>query len=576
MHHCLLIPELTLYIIHSLADDRPAWHDSHYLRNSRDVAKLARTCKALAEPALDVLWKTQHSLAPLVMCLPPDLWELTKRGKTIFFKRHPTPLDWSSVKKYAHRIRSISQPASFSLPRLDDAALATIITPSNFGTLFPSLRLLDYSVISVAAPMVHMLTNILSTERHLESMTSLSVICPRASQREEVYSLFQAIRIKATRLETLKIESFASPSLTLSLAVKLREGEFRFLRKLELSWTIHVSAECLTCLVGMEYLREMSLCVRRNIALDFLANGCSTAGVKGSSRVTRKRTFPALKSFKLMAHSLDQCTALVSLVTSPFLDTITFSYDVQAPSALIEAFFRQIQKTCRDAVRMSPPRTISLTLKHNLGPFSSAASPFLIHPSQTLSPLLALRNLRVLRLLHLGTIAIDDGFLREAANAWGAHLHELEECGIPWVGVEESKDLPGFVAATLDGVGTFVRGCSHLERLRLAFDGTDVPKLEERPDAHQGTQGKQERKEEEDACNADSSQEDERQRSAPFSSSMLQVLNVRDSPIGDPEGVAKFLKRVTPMLRVICVEGSLDMWRKWREVEDRMKLSGMC
>ena len=88
MHHCLLIPELALYIIHFLADDRPAWHDSRYLRNPKDVARLARTCKALAEPALDVLWQTQHSLAPLMMCLSPDVWELTKRGKAIVRRAH--------------------------------------------------------------------------------------------------------------------------------------------------------------------------------------------------------------------------------------------------------------------------------------------------------------------------------------------------------------------------------------------------------------------------------------------------------------------------------------------------------
>lgn len=83
MHHCLLIPELTLYILHLLADDRPTWHDSRYLRNSRDVARFAQTCKVLSEPALDILWKTQHSLSPLVMCLPSDIWEVTKRSKTI-------------------------------------------------------------------------------------------------------------------------------------------------------------------------------------------------------------------------------------------------------------------------------------------------------------------------------------------------------------------------------------------------------------------------------------------------------------------------------------------------------------
>lgn len=426
--------------------------------------------------------------------------------------------------------------------------------------------------------MIQLLTNLLSTEQHLESMTSLSVISPRASQRQAVYNLFQAIQTKATRLETLRIESFTPVSSNPSLTVNLLEGELRYLRKLELSWTIRISAECLRCLAGMEYLEEMSLCVRRDITLNFLINGCSSAEIEGPSRVTRKRTFPSLKSLKVVAYSLDQCTALFSLVTSPFLDNITLSYDVQAPSALIEEFFRQVQKTCQNAVTtsrstaLSPARTISLTLKHNLGQFSSATSPYLIHPSQTLSPLLALRNLRILRLLHLGTLAIDDGFLREAANAWGAHLQELEECGIPWVGVEESKDLPGFVAATLDGIGAFVRKCSRLQRLRVAFDGVDVPRLEERPDEHQGTQGEQEREQEDDTCAAAT----RRQQSVPFSSSALQVLNVRDSPIDDPEGVAKFLKRVAPALRVICVEGSLDMWRKWREVEDRMKLTGTC
>ncbi|KAG6375713.1 hypothetical protein JVT61DRAFT_3288 [Boletus reticuloceps] len=564
MHHCLLIPELAISIIQFLADDRPAWHDSRYLKNPRDVARLAQTCKALAEPALDTLWKTQHSLAPLVMCLPPDVWELTRRGKTFALKREPTPMEWSSLKKYAHRIWFISQPASFNLPRLDDVVLASLISPSHFGALFPSLRILDYSVVSVAAPMIHLLTKVLSTERHLGLMTSLCVICPRASQKEQVYDLFQAIRTKATQLETLRIDSFTSTASNSTLAVTLVEGEFKFLRKLELSWTIHISTECLTCLVGMERLQEISLCVRRDIGLDFLANGCSFTKTKGPTSPTCKRTLPVLKSLKVMAHSLDQCTALVSLVTSPFLDNITFSYDVQAPSALIEAFFRQIYETCQNAVTISTlSHTISLTLKHNLGPLSSATSPFLIHPSQTLSPLLTLRHLRSLRLLHLGTIAVDDGFLREAANAWGAHLQELEECGIPWVGVEESSDLPGYVAATLDGVGEFMRRCPRLERLRVAFDGRGSP--EERPG---DTQRKQEMMQEEEVCNCDPSRESEQ---LAFSSSVLQVLNVRDSPIDDPERVAKFLKRVAPALRVICVEGSLDMWRKWREVEDRMK-----
>lgn len=453
------------------------------------------------------------------------------------------------MKKYAHRVQSISQPASFALPKLDDVALAAVITPSNFGALFPSLRALDYSVISVAAPTIPLLTKVLLIERNLKTTTNLSVTCPRASQREEVYELFQAIRTKATRLETLRIESFAAASSNGSLAVKLVEGEFKYLRKLDLSWTIRISTECLTCVARMMYLQELSLYVRHDIGLDFLANGCCTAGTKARASI---RTFPSLRSLKIMASSLDQCTVLMGLVTSPLLDNIIFSYDVQASSSLIETFFRQVQKTCPDRMTAaSLPATIAITLKHNLGPYSSATAPFLIYPSQTLSPLFGLRHLRTLRLLHLGTIAIDDAFLREAASAWGRHLHELEECGIPWLGMEEDlQGLPGFVSATLDGIGAFVRRCPRLERLKLAFDGRCLPRPEACVDEHRAR---------------GESEEDAR--------SVLHVLNVRDSPIDNPECVAKFLKQVAPGLRVICVEGSLDMWRKWREVEDRIKLS---
>lgn len=424
--------------------------------------------------------------------------------------------------------------------------------------------------------MINLLTNVLSTERHLDSMTSLSVICPRASQREEVYDLFQAIRGKATRLETLRIESFTSASSNSPFAVKLREGEFKFLRKLDLSWTIHVSAECLACLARMEYLQEMNLHMRRDIGFEFLVDGCPVE-TEDHGNVTIERTFPVLRSLKVMTYSLEQCTALLSLVTSPFLDSIIFSYDVQAPSALIESFFRQVQKTCQNATTtspptvLSPPHTHSITLKHNLGPGSSATSPFIIHPSQTLSPLLALPHLRTLRLLHLGTIAIDDGFLHEAANAWGAHLQELEECGIPWVGVEESKGLPGFVSATLDGLGAFVRRCSRLERLRVAFDGRW---LEACPDPCELQEGREDEESDVDAsCQANGARGMQNETLSP---SALQVLNVRDSPIDNPERVATFLKRVAPALRVICVEGSLDIWKKWREVEDRIKLTEEC
>ncbi|KAF9236359.1 hypothetical protein BU15DRAFT_77074 [Melanogaster broomeanus] len=619
MHSCFLLPELTLHIVSFLADDRSTStsSSSRYLTNARDVARLARTCKALSEPALDVLWNTQHSLAPLVMCLPQDVWYLGGSGRKTIVSTHAhadsyapsdvhparatfplslfdqhltrdvTPHDWALTTKYTHRIRAISHPKSFALPQLHDTVLRALLAPSTFSMLFPALRTLDYTVISVSASVVSLLADVLSSEPRLEwavPLRSLSVAFPRDSEHEEVYELFEAIRGKARSLESLRIDSFAY-SLPQPLEMNFSEGDLRYLKKLELSCNIRVSEESLEWVARMGYLQELSLSMPGDVDVDFLASGSS------SRSCDRGRMFPALKYLKVNAYTLNQCTTLLSLVTSPSLGSISFSYDLQAPYTLLDAFFRQVQRTCGNTITGPssssrpppwPSHSISLFLKHNLGPFSSPSPPFLIRPSQSLSPLLALPHLRALRLLHLGTVAMDDTFLREAGEAWGECLEELEERGVPWVegneweGMErvEGMEGRGRQCVTLGGVGAFVRRCRRLERLRVAFDGRNVPgerdgvaDLDAGADTRNGIVHVDANASSDTAAHAN----DPRcSRSLPVSP--LQVLNVRDSPIDDPEGVANFLRRVAPALKLIRVEGCMETSRRWREVEDRMAL----
>ena len=45
----------------------------------RSVARLARTCKALSEPALDLLWKELDSMIPLLGLFPSQLFKRAKR-----------------------------------------------------------------------------------------------------------------------------------------------------------------------------------------------------------------------------------------------------------------------------------------------------------------------------------------------------------------------------------------------------------------------------------------------------------------------------------------------------------------
>ena len=136
MHRCLLSYEIVVQI---------AWQSrvqQDEKQGLRDIAAVARTCSALYEPAMDVLWHTLYSLAPLVKCLPPDLWYEERRAEeppsnhfrttlvSIFCQhihskrlydsdiltfalicqylvRRPTDSDWDKTLRNAARVRSL-------------------------------------------------------------------------------------------------------------------------------------------------------------------------------------------------------------------------------------------------------------------------------------------------------------------------------------------------------------------------------------------------------------------------------------------------------------------------------------
>lgn len=61
-HKCLLIAELTQNIFKYVSEP--------------DLVSLALTCQFFLNPALDLLWRKQDSLLPLLMCMPSNLWML--------------------------------------------------------------------------------------------------------------------------------------------------------------------------------------------------------------------------------------------------------------------------------------------------------------------------------------------------------------------------------------------------------------------------------------------------------------------------------------------------------------------
>jgi hypothetical protein len=70
MHRIFQIDEL----IREITKQMFTWYSPQ-----RIVLGWALTCKAISDPALDVLWETQDSLVNLLKTLPSDIWEMNRR-----------------------------------------------------------------------------------------------------------------------------------------------------------------------------------------------------------------------------------------------------------------------------------------------------------------------------------------------------------------------------------------------------------------------------------------------------------------------------------------------------------------
>jgi hypothetical protein len=77
-HRALTIPEIIGLICEHLEVLAEPHHEgSGTRRNLEDLAALARTCRDFENPALDILWREQNTLANTLKCLPSNLWEET-------------------------------------------------------------------------------------------------------------------------------------------------------------------------------------------------------------------------------------------------------------------------------------------------------------------------------------------------------------------------------------------------------------------------------------------------------------------------------------------------------------------
>lgn len=75
MHQFWHIQELVDRVVKFQAPyyDSPPWL-RYSMEGMRDVCALARTCRAIQEPTLDIVWYRQSTFVHVLRRLPPDLW----------------------------------------------------------------------------------------------------------------------------------------------------------------------------------------------------------------------------------------------------------------------------------------------------------------------------------------------------------------------------------------------------------------------------------------------------------------------------------------------------------------------
>jgi hypothetical protein len=80
MHRGLEIPEIAEMIAEQVGTH---CHQSalgeEKASQRRDLSALARTSKTFLHPALNILWRAQDTIVPLLKCMPADLWDISVR-----------------------------------------------------------------------------------------------------------------------------------------------------------------------------------------------------------------------------------------------------------------------------------------------------------------------------------------------------------------------------------------------------------------------------------------------------------------------------------------------------------------
>ncbi|KAK7062485.1 hypothetical protein R3P38DRAFT_2483673, partial [Favolaschia claudopus] len=388
------------------------------------LCRLARTCRKLSDPALDVLWAEQSGYIPLLYSLPATTWRIRNSEFEILADLRQE--DWERTLSYSRRIKQFRDVNSY--PGLHISAVEAVILSLPPGSLLPNVR---YLLCESRSPFFPHLSTLLGP--------NLSKIHIELASCEWRFPAVQHIASRSPLVEDLRL---GGPPGT---EQKILEWCSRFVLQMTRLRSVDVA--------GLN--RDAWHHISRLEGLETISSHSLTANLftpSDESLLHPGPRFPMLRTLALHRIDLDLVAPFLSAFHGAPLQNLkllgTNIGNVRTLNASI-------------ATHCSPLHLTSLVIEICETVDDPPLSSF-----EDIGPLLLVSNLQNVRLLYPGYSLLNDHSVEEVANAWPA----LRELSVPCTSSSVFRDPP-----TLKSLLSFARHCPHLRSLELDVDAKTVP-----------------------------------------------------------------------------------------------------
>ncbi|KAJ7278845.1 hypothetical protein C8J57DRAFT_1573641 [Mycena rebaudengoi] len=497
MHRCWEVAEITQLIFKQIAAEPDG---------QVSLSRLARTCRAFLEPGLDLLWREQSSLVPLLSCFSDEFWSIVHWDESQVHIPRGLGLEaWERVLFYAPRIKSLTALDSMS-SRVGLNLLQAVHMSIPVEDFLPALEKLCWCTSQDNFPYIRLFLGprIKTIELTLSAAASQLAILYFLAQK---YSSLANVRINCT-------DEFRADPETLSHAITTLVLALHKVQKLALH---SISPKACHHLAALSTLR--SLKIHKLYDLPF-PNGPESYPVDGPT------PFPVLRALSIHAPVSNLGTNFVSILLNASLEHLYIGCGRPATTDESLALFSEINSHCSHT---------SLTFLHIstgqiLDFFQGFDESIHIVTPDVLRPLLVFTNLQTFKLESALESHLDSDFIAAMARAWPQirHIH-----------MKAPFSTTPTARIGLTDFTSFACYCPNLEYLHIPFTAHAlvIPSLPPLPLVSQTS---------------------------------LKTLGVNDAPIESPFAVATFLSAVFPSLTKVTPRDGLmydTTVNNWREVE---------